>query len=474
MIKEKLKRSSALLTAFCMAFSLAVFGGSGAAAAGEAPAEVIPAEEAAPGGAPAGGSGSFEFPGSGITLNVPPEFEKTHGVIVPYGGSDVTGGAGIYETALLYFALDQEEYDKYAENPDPSEEEFNQFWNSSAFLVMILSADNGLTFDEVNGYADGVLDPSAAQVICTVEDCTHFLYDTGETLPEDTDTVFLEEFETLRASTDELLAGSVFGTPVDPMSGMIGRKIRFETTDTEGNPVKSEDLFGAHEITMVNIWTSWCGFCIDEMEELEAINGRIAEKDCAVVGLLADGSEEKALASGRETLRKKGVTYTNILPPEDLDDIFYIEAYPTTYFVDREGVIIGTPIVGARIDQYEREIEALLAGDESAVGSLPEEPSEEETEEGQITAHVETNQDSLYRVIVIDEDESPISGVTVQFCSDTACMMGETDETGTAIFQEPQGRYTVHILKAPEEYIADEAEYTLEAFADLTIYLYRE
>ena len=54
-----------------------------------------------------------------------------------------------------------------------------------------------------------------------------------------------------------------------------------------------------------------------------------------------------------------------------------------------------------------------------------------------------------------------------------ACMMGETDETGTAIFEEPMGHYTVHILKAPEGYIVDEAEYPLEAFADLTIYLYK-
>lgn len=455
---KKLKRSSALLLALCMAFSLSVCGGSAVPAAAEEPAD---------------GNGSFEFPESGITLNLPPEFENTHGVIIPYGGFDVTEGAGIFETSLLYFALDQEEFDAYTANTSPTQEEFDQFWNSSAFLVLILSSADGLSFDEINEYADGGLDPSAAQLICSSDGCTHYLYDTGEQPPEDTDAVFLEEFETLKGLTDELLAGSEFGKPADPAADMIGRKIRFETTDTEGNPVKSEELFGSHEITMVNIWASWCGYCIDEMEELEAINGRLAEKDCAVVGLLTDGSEEEAFASGKETLRVKGVTYTNILPPENLDDLFYIEAYPTTYFVNREGIVIGTPIVGARIDQYEPMIEALLSG-EGSVESLSGESSEEETEESQLAARVETNDDSLYRVIVLDEDGSPVSGVMVQFCSDTACMMGETDETGTAIFEEPLGRYTVHILKAPEEYAADEAEYPLEAFADLTIYLYRE
>ena len=456
---KKSNRRAAWLLSLCMALGLVLPGSTAALAA---------ADDAA--------DGTLEFPEAGITLHLPEEFENTHGVIIPYGGFDVTGGAGIYETALLYFAMDQEAYDTYTENTNPTEEEFNNFWNSSAWLVLILSADNGLTFDEVNEYADGELDPSAAQEICTAGDCTHYLYETGESLPEDTDAVFLEEFKTLRGLTGELLDGSEFGTPVDPMDSMTGRRIQFETTDTDGNPVNSEELFGAHEITMVNIWASWCGYCIDEMEELEAINGRLAEKVCAVVGLLADGDEEAALASGLETLKEKGVTYTNLLPPENFSDIFYLTAYPTTYFVNREGEIVGTPIVGAMIDTYEPMVEALLAGDGPTAVILPEEVPEEaseQEEESQLAARVETNDDSVYRVIVLDEDENPVPGVMVQFCSDTACMMGETDESGTALFQEPVGHYTVHILKAPEEYITEDDEYILEAYADLTIYLYR-
>ena len=172
----------------------------------------------------------------------------------------------------------------------------------------------------------------------------------------------------------------------------------------------------------------------------------------------------------------KLVTYTNLLPPENFSDIFYLTAYPTTYFVNREGEIVGTPIVGAMIDTYEPMVEALLAGDGPTAVILPEEVPEEaseQEEESQLAARVETNDDSVYRVIVLDEDENPVPGVMVQFCSDTACMMGETDESGTALFQEPVGHYTVHILKAPEEYITEDDEYILEAYADLTIYLYR-
>ena len=120
---KKSNRRAAWLLSLCMALGLVLPGSTAALAA---------ADDAA--------DGTLEFPEAGITLHLPEEFENTHGVIIPYGGFDVTGGAGIYETALLYFAMDQEAYDTYTENTNPTEEEFNNFWNSSAWLVLILSA----------------------------------------------------------------------------------------------------------------------------------------------------------------------------------------------------------------------------------------------------------------------------------------------------------------------------------------------
>ena len=415
-------------------------------------------------GTDADDSRSEEFPEAGIILNFTPEFEETKGVIVPYGGTDIGDGTGIYETDLIYFALDQDEFDRL------SEDSFSEA--NYAMLVTIISADNGMTFEDINEFVGGSLDPTNFRTVCMVEDCTHFLYeDPDSVLPEGTDDVYLEEFERLKKDTDALFANSEFGKPADIEDSIVGRKVEFETTDIDGNLITSEELFGSHEITMVNIWTSWCGYCIDEMKELEAINGRLAAKDCAVVGILADGDEEDALASGKETLKEKSVTYTNILPPENLNDIFYISGYPTTYFVNREGIIVDKPITGAYIDQYEPAVETLLSGNTPVAEDIL---SDDETEEeAPLVAHVETNDDSVYRVIAIDEDGNPVQGVAMQFCSDTACMLGETDETGTVVFNEKMGHYTVHILEAPEEYAVDNAEFTLEEFCDLTIILFR-
>ena len=72
--------------------------------------------------------------------------------------------------------------------------------------------------------------------------------------------------------------------------------------------------------------------------------------------------------------------------------------------------------------------------------------------------------ENTYIILVQDaEDASPISGATVQFCSDTQCMVGRTDATGSASFEVDPGNYTAHVLKVPEGYEASEEEIALSA-----------
>ena len=79
----------------------------------------------------------------------------------------------------------------------------------------------------------------------------------------------------------------------------------------------------------------------------------------------------------------------------------------------------------------------------------------------------------MYRVIVKDEAGKPVQGVMIQFCSDQACQMGETDAEGIAAFPDtPEGVYTVHVFGVPEGFAEDETEYPVaETFSDVTITL---
>lgn len=71
-----------------------------------------------------------------------------------------------------------------------------------------------------------------------------------------------------------------------------------------------------------------------------------------------------------------------------------------------------------------------------------------------------------YVILVQDAaDASPVSGAMIQFCSDTMCMVGRTDGSGTAAFEVNPGPYTAHVLKAPERYepSAEEIELTADS-----------
>ena len=109
--------------------------------------------------------------------------------------------------------------------------------------------------------------------------------------------------ETLR----EAFKSGVYEAPANPYADLIGKTVSFETTDIDGNPVTSEELFAQHPVTMVNMWTTWCGYCIAEMEELQAIHERVGDIGCAVVGLLGDGDTPEMAELGKSIMEEHGV-----------------------------------------------------------------------------------------------------------------------------------------------------------------------
>ena len=79
-----------------------------------------------------------------------------------------------------------------------------------------------------------------------------------------------------------------------------------------------------------------------------------------------------------------------------------------------------------------------------AGNAAPAEPAEEVVEEAS---------DVEYRVLVADPEGRAIPGVKVQFCDDSTCTMGDTDDGGAAVFSAKEGSYTVHILQVPFGFI---------------------
>ena len=147
----------------------------------------------------------------------------------------------------------------------------------------------------------------------------------------------------------------------------------FEGKDLDGNEVKSDELFSANAVTVVNFWFTTCSPCVGELAELDALNKELAEKGGSLIGVntfTLDG-DEAAISEAKDVLAKKGATYQNVYFDSDGEAGKFttnIFAYPTTYVVDRSGNIVGEPIVGAITEKKQAEtlqklIEQTLAAD---------------------------------------------------------------------------------------------------------------
>ena len=166
-------------------------------------------------------------------------------------------------------------------------------------------------------------------------------------------------------------AGSDTSNPPD--DGSMQKFPAFEGKDLDGNAVKSDELFSANAVTVVNFWFTTCNPCVGELSELDALNKELAKKGSALIGVntfTLDG-DEAAISEAKDVLAKKGATYQNVYFDSDGEAGKFttnIFAYPTTYVVDRNGNIVGEPIVGAITEKNQAEtlqklIDQALAAD---------------------------------------------------------------------------------------------------------------
>lgn len=140
----------------------------------------------------------------------------------------------------------------------------------------------------------------------------------------------------------------------------------FEGQDLDGNPFDSATLFSNNAVTVVNFWFTTCKPCVGELPDLEALHQELAKKGGTVIGINAftlDGST-KDTNEAKSVLEQQGVTYPNIWFASNSDAGLFtagLYAFPTTYVVDRNGRIVGDPIVGGiSSDAQMKKLNALI------------------------------------------------------------------------------------------------------------------
>ena len=250
--------------------------------------------------------------------------------------------------------------------------------NTELWEKVFMAADKGMTMQEDGkNYGDFLLD--------TIEGAKDQFNDKEyEWLKESTTeisnienklTALEEKYpEIMQKSMDgdmSMPAGSDTSNPPD--DGSMQKFPAFEGKDLDGNTVKSDELFSANAVTVVNFWFTTCNPCVDELSELDALNKELAEKGGSLIGVntfTLDG-DETAISEAKDVLAKKGATYQNVYFDSDGEAGKFttnIFAYPTTYVVDRSGNIVGEPIVGAITEKKQAEtlqklIDQALAAD---------------------------------------------------------------------------------------------------------------
>ena len=242
--------------------------------------------------------------------------------------------------------------------------------NTELWEKVFMEADKGMVMiEDGKNYGEFLLDTvEAAKEQFTDKEYTWLKESATEISNIENKLTALEE--TYPEIVDDAMNGNMMAAPDD---GSMQKFPAFEGKDLDGNMVKSDELFSGNAVTVVNFWFTTCNPCVGELAELDALNKELAEKGGALIGVntfTLDG-DEAAISEAKDVLAKKGATYQNVYFDSDGEAgkfVTNIFAYPTTYVVDRNGNIVGDPIVGAITEEKQAEtlqklIDQALAAD---------------------------------------------------------------------------------------------------------------
>lgn len=244
--------------------------------------------------------------------------------------------------------LYQQENQLFAEHED--------VWNK-AFGMM-----NKSTADPSGNYAD--------YLAATVEsNKDSFTDDELKTLTDD--------IETIRKIEEQIAAIEKDNTASDDASQKDNSDDtspfrNFSGQDYDGNSV-DESLFSGNAVTVVNFWFTGCKPCVAELSKLNELNDTIKSMGGEVVGINTetfDGNED-AIKEAAAVLESQGAAYRNLSIDSASDTGKYasnIMAFPTTILVDRNGNIVGDPMLGGidNQDNYDtlmKQIQSVIDAD---------------------------------------------------------------------------------------------------------------
>lgn len=196
---------------------------------------------------------------------------------------------------------------------------------------------------------------------------------------KDADEKLTKELEKIKTDITEMTPYqniSVFEQPQDTSVNPEDVKSvgKFETTGIDGKTY-TEKVFSDYDLTLVNCFTTWCSPCVNEMPDLDKLYQEMKEKGVGVVGMVIDSvgedgtTDEDTVKKAQILKEKTGVTYPLMIPDAGNMNgrISGLSSFPESFFVDKDGNIVGEPIMGSKsLEDWkaavEKQLEEIKAG----------------------------------------------------------------------------------------------------------------
>lgn len=190
---------------------------------------------------------------------------------------------------------------------------------------------------------------------------------------KDADEKLTKELEKIKTDITEMTPYqniSVFDQPQDTSSNPEDVKSvgKFETTGIDGKTY-TEKVFSDYDLTLVNVFTTWCSPCVKEIPELQELYKEMKDKGVGVAGVVLDTTDEKG-NQDEEAVKKAGILqektkaeYPFLTPDATMMNgrLQGISAFPETFFVDKDGNIVGDTYTGSHtLDEWKEIVEKEL------------------------------------------------------------------------------------------------------------------
>ncbi len=144
----------------------------------------------------------------------------------------------------------------------------------------------------------------------------------------------------------------------------------FSMQDIEGETY-TQEMFADYDLTMVNVFTTWCSPCVNEIPDLQKLREEMKDQGVNVVGIVLDSvdssgnADAEVVEMAKVLAERTGAAYPFLIPDQGLLNgrLLGINAVPETFFVDKEGNIVGETYSGSRsLEDWKEVVQTELKG----------------------------------------------------------------------------------------------------------------